>query len=336
MSGLVETVFAVLSDFHFGNDLHEAPEVQLLNIPITYKDTTEKITRYFAAQCRGHEISCVKRLPRYLKTLLEELKDQGYQGKTFDLFVLLGDQSTLANEQSYRFLCEYLSQESYQTTDGYMTYRCSGLEIAPSQLLAIPGNHDKLLRKDLNLYHNEFTHWLNLPERLQPQRSSLSVRRFWGREFVFISIEPSIYCNEDLTLDGDTRKHLARGAVSKLLAEDVRTKLALLKQNRKLSADVRLEGSFSDAMKIMLVHYAVDLNQFDSGWAALVLPHECEDLGALVTALKEEFQLSLVLHGHLHQPLVYNQGGVQVISATTATRVDKNGKTGFFLLKVFD
>jgi hypothetical protein len=52
--------------------------------------------------------------------------------------------------------------------------------------------------------------------------------------------------------------------------------------------------------------------------------------------MREKYQLSLALHGHLHRPLLYNFNDVQVISATTATRVDKSGKTGFFLIKVLD
>jgi folate-dependent phosphoribosylglycinamide formyltransferase PurN len=43
-----------------------------------------------------------------------------------------------------------------------------------------------------------------------------------------------------------------------------------------------------------------------------------------------------VLHGHLHVPLLYNYNGVQVISVSTSTRVDENGQTGFYLIKVFD
>jgi 3',5'-cyclic AMP phosphodiesterase CpdA len=332
----VETAFVLLSDLHFGNNLSESPGIQLLNIPFSYHGTTQKVTDYIVARCRGHYKPCVQRLPRYLKVLLSDLKEDGYQRDKFDLFLLLGDQSTLTHESSYKFLREYLTQDEYETKDADGLERCKGLEIDPGDILAVPGNHDKLLRNSLDLYHDEFTRKAKLLEEVRPQMCSIALRSFADREFVFILLEPSIYCARDLELGSDFRSHLAAGKVSAKLREDVRTKLDILRRYGKLDAQVKLRTNFSDAIKILVVHYAVDGGQFAAGLDEHILPHECEGLGELVEMLKEEYQLSMALHGHLHRPLLYNFKGVQVISATTATRMDKDGKTGFFLVKVLD
>ncbi|HXA85326.1 MAG TPA: hypothetical protein VNZ47_09640 [Candidatus Dormibacteraeota bacterium] len=332
----IETAFVLLSDLHFSNGLDEAARTQTLNIPFSNYGIPAKMTNLFEAMCRGHFAPCVKKLPRYLKVLLSELKDEGYQRDKFDLCILLGDQSTLAHERSYKLLRDYLTQDEYVSEDGDGKYIGYGLGIAASDILAIPGNHDKLLRSSLNLYHEEFTRHLRLDEEARPQMCSISIRRFAGREFVFILIEPSVYCAEDLKLGSDFRSHLAAGKISPKLIEDVETKLNMLREYGKLDAETKLEKTFNDAMKVLIVHYAVDERRFPPGRAQGIVPHQCDGLGELVNMLKREYQLSIALHGHLHHPLLYNFNGVQVISATTATRVDKGTKTGFFLMKVLD
>jgi 3',5'-cyclic AMP phosphodiesterase CpdA len=333
----IQNAFVVLSDLHFGNDLYESPTTPLLNVSLpNFGISEERVTRFFEDRCRGHFAPCVKRLPRYLRQLLWQLREDGFPGDKLDLLILLGDQSTLASASSYRFLREYVSQTEYETRDGDGVFGCSGLGFRSPDVLAIPGNHDKLLRKNLSLYNDEFTRKLDLAEQVEPQRCTIAVRRFGAREFIFILIDPSTYCVEDLTIEKDCRSHLAAGNVGKNLVEDVRTKLMFLKDYGQLDADVKLATGFSSAMKVLLVHYAVDETRFRSGLDELLLPHGCAGLGELVELLRKDFQLSMVLHGHLHVPLLYNYNGVQVISASTATRVDENRKTGFFLIKVFD
>ena len=334
-SNPIETAFVVLSDLHFGNDLYEGAGTPPLNVPVSIYGFDKKVARFFESRCRGHFPPCVKKLSQYLGTLLWRLKRDGYQRDNFDLFILLGDQSTLTDERSYKFLREYLSQDEYETTDADGGgHSCLGLGIKPEMLLAIPGNHDKLLRSTLNLYRDEFSRKLELREEVREQRCSIAVRQFAGREFIFVIIDPSTYCIEDLKLDASSRDHLAAGNVSPELLEDVQIKLAAMRDSNKLDADVKLETSFAEAMKVLLVHYAVDDARFGLGLEELVLPHACEGLKALVDMLISEFQLGLILHGHLHSPLMYNYNGAQVISATTATRVDKGRKTGFYMIKV--
>lgn len=333
MPNSVETVFVVLSDLHFGPDLPESARIQNLNVPITYGRGSDKVTKRFETFCVGHHKPCVAALGPYLKWQLLKLKNHGgYRNAQFDLFVLLGDQSTLAHEQSYKFLREYLLKDEYVTTDEYITYRCPGLEIPEASIMSIPGNHDKLLRKNLDLYHNEFSKKLNLSEQVKPQESVVTVRRFAGREFIFILLEPSVYCSEELTLDGSIVGHAAKGMVNEPVRQHIRKELKVLQSGGKLESGCYLENPYANAMKVMLVHYAVDLTRFSWEW----FPHDCAGLQDFVEKLREEFQLSLVLHGHLHQPLIYNSNGVQVVAATTATRVDQGKKTGFFFLKVFE
>jgi predicted phosphodiesterase len=329
----VETAILLLSDLHFGNDLPEAAGTQLLNVPAAFT----KVTPYFEARCKGHHAPCVTRLPRYLKVLLSGLKEEGHPGEKFDLLILLGDQSTLTHERSYKFLREYLTQEDYTTRDEYGgVHSCKGLHMDPSGILAVPGNHDKLLRKSLDLYHEEFSRKAKIKEEVRPQMCSIAVKSLAGREFIFILVEPSVYCKQDLKLGSDFRSHLAAGKVSEKLLEDVKIKLGMLREHGKLDAELKLSTKFNDAMKVLLVHYAVDESRFPSGLDEMIVPHQCDGLGDLVNMMREEYDLSLALHGHLHHPLLYNFNGVQVVSATTATRADKPGKTGFFLLKVLD
>jgi hypothetical protein len=192
------------------------------------------------------------------------------------------------------------------------------------------------LRNSLLLYNNEFTAALGLKEHVEAQRCTLAVKIFGAREFIFILIDPSTYSETDLTIDKHWRNHLASGRVSKELTEDVRTKLTLLRDHRALGTDIKLEATFSSAIKILLVHYPVDETKFTSGLEGLVLPHGCEGIGELVNMLKSEFHLDMVFHGHLHVPMLYNYNGVQVVSVSTSTRVDDGHETGFYLIKVFD
>ena len=154
----IETMFLVLSDLHFGPDLYEPPEMALLSLSgmlgWVAKDTT--VRNAFVKQCAGHDIACVKKLPFYLRFLISEAKNQGFERDTFDLCLLLGDQVTIPDARSYKFLRQYLTQQEYSTSDGYVDYRCSGLGLMGQQILAIPGNHDKLLRTNLDIYDREF------------------------------------------------------------------------------------------------------------------------------------------------------------------------------------
>jgi 3',5'-cyclic AMP phosphodiesterase CpdA len=333
----IETMFLVLSDLHFGPDLYEPPEMALLSLSgmlgWVAKDTT--VRNAFVKQCAGHDIACVKKLPFYLRFLISEAKNQGFERDTFDLCLLLGDQVTIPDARSYKFLRQYLTQQEYSTSDGYVDYRCSGLGLMGQQILAIPGNHDKLLRTNLDIYDREFNTPIELSERVAPQSCQLAIRKFDHREFVFILVDAGRYAATDLRFDGSSREHLAAGEVTSRLALQIREKLASLMDHGAVD-EASLEGSYEAAAKIILVHYPVDYERFKSvgDWQGKVLPHDCAGLPDMIQTIRKEFNLNMVLHGHLHRPMLYNYEGVQVVAATTAAQ--QGGDRGFHVLKVSD
>ena len=141
----IESMILVLSDLHFGCDLHLPPELPPLRVTRLAKwlRRESEVERFFERNCRGHSFACVTVLPRYLKSLLREARTEGFQEDTFDFCVLLGDQATVPDAEAYRFLREYLTSKHY---GGYGDVQCAGLGLSTDKILAIPGNHDKLLR----------------------------------------------------------------------------------------------------------------------------------------------------------------------------------------------
>jgi len=333
----IQTMFVVLSDLHFGRDLYDPPELPLINFSpvVKWLNKEESVSRYFEQKCLGHSIACVKKLPRYLQYLFRAAQDEGYEGNSFDLFILLGDQATIPDGQTYQFLRGYLTQDKYETHDADGGFYCAGLGLRPEQILAIPGNHDKLLRRDLDLYNFEFTTKLGLQDQVAPRGCTVVTREYRNREFVFVLLDASNYAAQELTLDSTSPGHLASGKLTKELYQQMGDKLRTLKEGRKVD-HAQLRGSYMEATKILLVHYAVSLRKVIGVVrpSETVVPHDCEGLGESVAKLLTEFQIGMVLHGHLHSPALYNHDGVQVIAATTTTQQD--AKNGFFLLKVFD
>ena len=113
----------------------------------------------------------------------------------------------------------------------------------------------------------------------------------------------------------------------------MRKKLDALKQGNQVD-EARLRYKYDDAIKVAIVHYAVDISRLAGRrkWGERFLPHECQGLDDFVSDLRTEFKFSLALHGHMHIAGLYNHGGIQVVSATTTS--EQNGPNGFFLLKL--
>src|SRR5439155_19784149 len=103
----------------------------------------------------------------------------------FDLCLLLGDQATMPTVESYRLLVRCLTKK--QRVEG--TYiHSNGLGMSLGKLLAITGNHDKLLLSSLDLYNNSFGNSLQLLS--MPMNGVLLVKReFKGMEFHFIHLD---------------------------------------------------------------------------------------------------------------------------------------------------
>jgi 3',5'-cyclic AMP phosphodiesterase CpdA len=329
----IKSMFLILSDLHFGRDLHLGPELPPLRITraARWLGRDDEIERFIARNCGGHDFACVSMLARQLKLIVHEAGiDEHFERDNFDFCLLLGDQATAPDPQAYKFLRQYLTGARYTSVG----IDCAGLGFRPDQLLAIPGNHDKLFRTNLDIYQQEFVRRLELPE-VESGRSMVVIRRFGETEIVFLMIDPSIYATEELTIDRNCRSHLASGAVTPGLAREVVNKMTNLRDKGEVDGQ-RLQGEFASALKILLVHYAVDLSRLPRSrqWSETFLPHGCQGLDNLVAALRTGFQFQLAIHGHMHVAWLYNYGGVQIVSSSTAS--GKGGNNGFFVLKFFD
>lgn len=326
-------VFLLLSDLHFGADLLAEAEGTLFSTPTWLKVRDYRIQRFLGKRCVAHDINIVKSLPRYLKRLLEDLSEQGPTRDDFDLYLILGDMATRPCADSYHFLRNYLTRTEYETGDSELKHVCAGLNLRTDRLVAIPGNHDKLLLSDLQLYQKEFARRLDLPTAPGPQSCFFSHRRVHDHDFLFIQVEASKYASQDNTLDLSCREHLAGGEITPDLDQEIKTGLQQVKDGAKVDGISR--DNFSRAMKILLVHYAVDTNRVagSNHLEHLILPHACRGLEKLVSDLDSD--IDLVIHGHLHKAMLYKHGRVPVIAATTTTQRNPQGENGFFLVKFF-
>jgi calcineurin-like phosphoesterase family protein len=329
MADALRATALVLSDLHFGADLLREAEVPPLQFPWWRTVLAPSVRRYMEAKCKAHDMGILLCLPLYLKKVLRQLRQEGFGRNKFDFYLLLGDMSTYANGSSYVFLRQYISQTHY-SPQGLM--KIQALDIPTDKLVMIPGNHDKLLRTNLDIYLQQFAGPLGFPGPL-PMHSFFLTKRVNGTEFLFILVDASVYASEAEKLDLSAREHLAMGRVADELAQEINTKLNQLKRGTPVdAAEIK---SYSLSRKILLVHYAVDDRAVLGSVLPrdeLVLPHHCTGLDDLIKKLSGD--LHLVLHGHLHCPRIYNHCGVKVISATTTTQRD--GSNGFFVLKFYD
>jgi 3',5'-cyclic AMP phosphodiesterase CpdA len=322
MSDPIRSSILVLSDLHFGADFLLEAEIDPIQMPWWLKHTAPKVRRFFETRCKSHDMAIVMHLPRYLRKVLRQLEKQEIPDQLFNLVILLGDSATYANGGSYSFLRQYLTQDNYADNSG--TKRPGLKRIHMGDFIAIPGNHDKLLRKNLDLYHRSFCPYPN------PQGSFFATRTINKQEFLFVLVEASKYATEDRKLDFSALSHLAAGEVSKSLRAEIKGKFEKLKKGE--TADEAALKDYDGTRKILLVHYAVD-DRVVLGPAPhaqeLIVSHRCEGLDELIRELGNS--VDLVLHGHLHRPKIYNHAGVPIISATTTTQ--KDGENGFFVIK---
>jgi len=291
----------------------------------------DKLEQTVADQCKSHDLEPLRLLRYYLDYLFLILRDDGYSRDDFDLYLFLGDQVTWPLAASFRLFREYVSREKCVGGDGALQVTCRGLNVRANRLLMVPGNHDKLFQPDLTIYHRLLSVELALTAQPAKKAVFLTSRRFGGRDFVFISIDASDYCETANAVDFNVRTHLARGTVTASIREAVHRQLRTLRDSG--SADEASVNDYATATKVLLVHYAPDLVRATDGkWVGSIVPHECLGLSDLIESLQGE--VDLVMHGHLHFPNVYRCGGIPVISIGSTSQIDCARK-GFFLLKFF-
>jgi 3',5'-cyclic AMP phosphodiesterase CpdA len=159
----------ILSDLHFGSHLLREAEIPPLQFPWWKHMLAPAIRRYMETRCKAHDIAIVMQLPLYLKRLLGQLRrEEGFKKQEFDFYFFLGDLSTYANGASYSFLRDYISNRTYVASG---LTRISALNIPTDKIVMIPGNHDKMLRRNLDIFGRELATPLGLPNGPEPGHS---------------------------------------------------------------------------------------------------------------------------------------------------------------------
>ena len=328
-----EIAFVLLADLHFGDDFDreaELPPIEHTRLS-TLLRAVSPANRFFARNCIAHDLAVVGALPRYLTKLFVEARQRGFQGDTFDQFLLLGDIVTWPSQRSFTFARQYLSQDEYSPLEGVGHTR--GLKIPAASVVTVPGNHDKLMSSDLDNYHRLFAGPLSGAAYPNPRRSHMVSRRIKNREVLFIILDANIYPVDALSLKASCRNHLARGSVAGEMIAEVRSKMTQLKD--RVSVDEAELHDFEGATKILILHYAADHRavwQRATPPANLLLPHTCRGVGSLVESLKQD--LDVIVHGHLHVPRIYRFHGVPVVSVPSMSQ--RGARNGFYVLRFVD
>jgi 3',5'-cyclic AMP phosphodiesterase CpdA len=342
MADKLHSLFVILSDLHFGSDLGHPFRVP----PIDYSRRIRwylggaDIRSFFESHCEAHDDSILTALPRYLKRLLDDSRDEGFSRESFDLFIILGDVVTFPDENAFNFSRAYLSQSRYATRKGDLELSCPALGLTPSKLIVVPGNHDKLLRRDLSMYYKHFARPLLNCGQPASKSSYFTSRNISGRTFLFVLVEASEYATDELRVDMSARRHLAGGQITPELHSEVKNKLDQLRSNGRVDDAVVLQ--YESAIRVLLIHYALDESKipFSRGLKENLkervhvglVPHSCGGVPEFLDDVGREFRFAI--HGHLHTPKLYNYGGLPIVSVDTTTQ--HGTRNGFFLLKYFE
>jgi predicted phosphodiesterase len=327
--------FVLLSDTHFGASLRDETKIPPFDYwrGVDYWRFGRKLKRYFEAKCTAHDFAVVKTLPSYIRYLFTRLREQGFEGDDFDLYLFIGDHVTWPSASSFRLFKDYVSRGKCSSEDAFSRIECDGLNIKAERILLVPGNHDKLLRDALDDYHLHLSEALGLPSVPETRGVHLTSRRIRDTDYVFIIVDANTYCEEDHRLDREARRHLAAGKISPEQQKAVRRQVEKLKV---VGASGHANTSdYSQAVRILLVHYCPDIVRATQGGdiSSLLLPHDCPGLMELIRSLSGD--IDLVVHGHLHHPASYVSEGIPVISLGSAFQIGA-APQGFYILKCFD
>lgn len=322
----LDAAIALLSDLHFGESY--LGETRLP--PLSYTIVADllrlggKVEQLVRQNCAAHNQAILCQLPQYLRGLVAEYQaSEGYTLSDFEQYVLLGDLVTWASPTAFQFLAEYLTQQDLLVKIKTRLERWPGLKASTDKLVPIPGNHDKLLRRDLQLYND------GVSARLQiapwgVNAVTLIDRAIGTQRALFLAVDASVYTKQSLTIDFHATRHLARGEITKSILREV----AGYKDEL-----VRARGK---AYRILVIHYAVHFGRatkMSADLAALnyVLPHECDGVDELFEELGPD-AIDFAIHGHLHIARKYNFQGVPVLSTGSVSQLDAE-PNGFHVLK---
>jgi predicted phosphodiesterase len=324
----ISALFLVLSDLHFGPHPMSEGLPPLLESSFRAK-ANERVTNFFDNHCIGHDVEILAMLPEYLKVCLQRYAQRGFSRANFDACLLLGDLVTYPDGRAFNFLKQYLGN-GFSSKESGLGISLDGLKFLPNQITAIPGNHDKLLRRNLSAFNAELS---TILQGSQPLRGCLSKKgTFEGRDFIILQADANVYATQDFMLDLDSVNYLAKGNITKELIESINKQL---EDQFPKSCDV---SRLNDSRIILLIHYAIDHKEVRGSsksrlqrWGLSVdelISLECEGVDSLLESINP--RVDLVLHGHWHIPHIYRRT-VPIISAGSTSQKD-NAENGFFTL----
>jgi len=305
---------------HLGRSLVKGAEIQFDRPAWADFFPADILTQeFFRLGCAPHAVNVIQKLQSALNEILNELdKDR------FDLYLVLGDNVTWPDDSSFEFARDFLwGLES--VSDSYMGTKneCQCLQIPTEKLILIPGNHDKMLRRDLQLYHKF------LRQHPNEKECYFVSKRVREQEFLFVTVDVSRYTlMPELTVDlsADCLGCLAAGEIKPDLIATIEAKLAALRKGAEVD-QASLEN-YEAATKILVTHYAL----IDSLLTRMtpmewLIPGGC--IGSeLLAEIGHHFDFAI--HGHRHKPKLYRfpntnrndkfARALPVISVGTATQ----------------
>jgi hypothetical protein len=322
----LDSTLVFISDLHLGPSFHEETQVLPLDWSSWAALYRKNLDKFFSDNCIGHNKAIVRALPKYLRRLLVDLQKRGVYGRdSFDQCVALGDLVTWPSPDAFQFFTSYATSDRWR--DPHSSSLLPGLDFKSNdkerQITVIPGNHDKLLRCNLNLFNTGVIKPLHL-ESISPQGASVIRRTIGTREFVFLAVDASTYTTErDLRVTRSARYHLAGGSISK----------ALLEQVDGLAAQIAKE----QAIRVLLIHYPINFgiaSNLNGKAHNLFLKHDVDGIEKLLDTIPRG-SIDFAAHGHLHIPGFYSYGGFPVLSLGTTLQRDSSSND-FYLVTVSD
>jgi len=326
MTDSLDAAILLLADLHLGTSYLDQSHRTPIDFPNALRllKLGGRFQRFFRKQCKAHNQSILTALPGYLAAQLQAFRDrEQYRQFEFDGYLLLGDLVTWPDPSAFSFLGDYLTQYELTVSVQSRNERRPGLHLPIAKLLAIPGNHDKLLRTDLSLFNNSVSKRLNIA----PAVKNGVLLREWQvgpRRVLILTVEASAYAETQLTVGKRATSHLARGNISE----------PILEQARKIKD--QLESERGKAWRILVIHYAIDFKRatdmsLRQALLNSLVPHECDGVERLFDSLGPE-AIDCAIHGHLHIPRLYVFKGVPVVSVASASQLNAK-PNGFHILK---
>jgi predicted phosphodiesterase len=324
----IESALVFISDLHFGPSFHEETEILPLDWASWIKLFASRgdLDAFFVGKCGSHNKAIVRALPKYLRRLLIGMqRNNSYARETFDQCVALGDLVTWPNPDAFWFFTQYITQDRWR--DAVSSSTLTGLDFKSeperSQITAIPGNHDKMLRQNLNLFDTHVREPLSL-EAINPQSATIIRRQIGTLPFVFLAVDASTYTRDpDLRVTRSAKNHLAGGSVS----------AGLLQQVKALTQEIAAE----DGVRVLLIHYPIDFSVASklSGVAQnFFVRHDVDGINRLLEAIPQGV-IHFAAHGHLHSPGFYSSAGFPVLSLGTTFQLN-NAINDFYVVTVSD